>query len=92
MDFCVSSPFAGSFEAAFSGLVKITSIDVSSTKVNCERALELLPRMPWAAQLQELGLASTNAVGKEGIRSYSSRDFSLNVLQVRPRSYIVKNI
>ena len=54
----------GSFEAAFSGLPNIKAIDVGSTKVDCKRVLELLPSMPWAAQLERLGLASTNAEGK----------------------------
>ena len=54
----------GSFEAAFSGLPNIKAIDIGSTKVNCKRVLELLPSMLWAAELEKLGLASTNAEGK----------------------------
>mmetsp|Transcript_58783 Transcript_58783/g.115377 ORF Transcript_58783/g.115377 Transcript_58783/m.115377 type:complete len:138 (+) Transcript_58783:323-736(+) len=53
----------GSFEAACSGLSNIKEIDVGGTRVDCKRVLELLPSMPWAAQLKKLGLAYTNTEG-----------------------------
>jgi len=61
---------AGSFEAAFSGLGNLKFIDIGNTKVDCTRTLELLPSMPWATQLENLGLAETNAKGKKILHAY----------------------
>ena len=55
----------GSFEAAFSCLSKLRVLDISDSHVDCTRALEVLPSMPWVAQLEVLGLAGTNVQGME---------------------------
>jgi hypothetical protein len=51
---------AGSFESFF-GLPNLKIIDVSSTKIDCKGALELLSAKPLAAQLEELSMGNTNA-------------------------------
>ena len=35
-------------------------------KIDCKNALEVLPTMPWAAQIQKLRLSSTDAEGTTG--------------------------
>ena len=35
-------------------------------KIDCKNALEVLPTMPWAAQIQKLGLYGTDAEGTTG--------------------------
>ena len=35
-------------------------------KIDCKNALEVLPTMPWAAQIQTLGLSGTGAEGTMG--------------------------
>ena len=35
-------------------------------RIDCKDALEVLPTMPWAAQIQKLGLSGTDAEGTMG--------------------------
>ena len=35
-------------------------------KIDCKNALEVLPTMPWAAQIQKLDLSDTDAEGTTG--------------------------
>ena len=35
-------------------------------KIDCKNALEVLPTMPWAAQIQKLGLSGTDVEGTTG--------------------------
>ena len=38
------------------------------TKIDCKNALEVLPTMPWAGQIQKLDLSYTDAEGTKNIR------------------------
>ena len=40
-------------------------------KIDCKNALELLPTMPWAGQIQKLNLGNTNAEGTKNIRYFA---------------------
>ena len=52
----------GSFEV-FDGLDALSNLDVGGTEIDCSRAFELLPTMPWAAQIQKLSFRGTNVQG-----------------------------
>jgi hypothetical protein len=55
--------FTGSFQD-FKALGALLELSVfNCNKINCKYALELLPTMPWAATIQKLNLAGTNAEG-----------------------------
>ena len=54
--------YAGAFEV-FSHLPSLTALDISSSKIDCLFALELLPNMPFARQLKVLKMANTNSSG-----------------------------
>ena len=60
---------SGKFEdfKALGALLEL-SIGGYGCKIDCKNALELLPTMPWAGQIQKLDLSSTDAEGTENIR------------------------
>ena len=57
---------AGKFED-FKVLGALLELDIGyCKKIDCKNALEVLPTMPWAAQIQTLGLSGTGAEGTMG--------------------------
>ena len=58
----------GKFED-FKALGALLELNISSCKeIDCKNALEVLPTMPWAGQIQKLDLRNTDAEGTENIR------------------------
>ena len=56
---------AGKFED-FKVLGALLELDIGYCKIDCKNALEVLPTMPWAAQIQKLLLSGTDAEGTMG--------------------------
>ena len=60
------SSLKGKFED-FKVLGALLELDISNcTKIDCKNALEVLPTMPWAAQIQKLILWDTDVEGTAG--------------------------
>ena len=63
----IGSHPAGKFED-FRALGALLELDISGcSKIDCKNALEVLPTMPWAAQIQKLDLSYTDVEGTIGI-------------------------
>ena len=57
---------AGKFED-FKVLGALLELDIGDCeKIDCKNALEVLPTMPWAAQIQKLSLSGTDVEGTRG--------------------------
>ena len=66
LDLSPSLSHAGKFED-FKVLGALLELDIGfCTKIDCKNALEVLPTMPWAAQIQKLGLSGTDVEGTMG--------------------------
>ena len=66
LDLSPSLSHAGKFED-FKVLGALLELDIGyCKKIDCKNALEVLPTMPWAAQIQKLGLSGTDAEGTMG--------------------------
>ena len=45
----------------------LLELDIGNCRnIDCKNALEVLPTMPWAAQIQKLNLESTDVKGTRG--------------------------
>ena len=61
----------GKFED-FKGLGALLELNIRNCKkIDCKNALEVLPTMPWAGQIQKLNLGNTNAEGTKNIRYFA---------------------
>ena len=62
--------FVGNFEdfKAFGALLEL-SIG-GCKKIDCKNALEVLPTMPWAGQIQKLNLSATDAEGTKNVHKF----------------------
>ena len=59
---------SGKFED-FKALGALLELNIGEcTNIDCKNALEVLPTMPWAGQIQKLDLSNTDAEGTENIR------------------------
>ena len=66
LDLSPSLSDAGNFED-FRVLGALLELDIGDCKnIDCKNALEVLPTMPWAAQIQKLRLSGTDAEGTMG--------------------------
>ena len=66
LDLSPSLSHAGKFED-FKVLGALLELDICDCKnIDCKNALEVLPTMPWAAQIQKLDLSFTDAEGTMG--------------------------
>ena len=66
LDLSPSLSHAGKFED-FKVLGALLELDIGyCRKIDCKYALEALPTMPWAAQIQKLNLESTDVEGTMG--------------------------
>ena len=66
LDLSPSRFHAGKFED-FKVLGALLELDIGyCKKIDCKNALEVLPTMPWAAQIQKLELSGTDAEGTMG--------------------------
>ena len=66
LDLSPSRSHAGKFED-FKVLGALLELDIGyCKKIDCKNALEVLPTMPWAAQIQKLRLSGTDAEGTMG--------------------------
>ena len=66
LDLSPSLSHAGKFED-FKVLGALLELDIGyCKKIDCKNALEVLPTMPWAAQIQKLDLSGTDAEGTMG--------------------------
>ena len=49
-------------------------LSIANTKIDCSKALQMLPSMPWIGQIKVLSLAGTDAVGSfeafRGVRAF----------------------
>ena len=64
--FSTSLPHAGKFED-FKALGALLELNIGGCdEIDCKNALEVLPTMPWAAQIQKLRLSGTDAEGTVG--------------------------
>ena len=64
----IGSHPAGKFED-FKALGALLELNISECKnIDCKNALEVLPTMPWAGQIQKLDLSETDAKGTKNIR------------------------
>ena len=62
---------SGKFED-FKALAALLELNIRScARIDCKNALEVLPTMPWAGQIQELDLSYTNAEGTKNIRYFA---------------------
>ena len=61
----IGSRPAGKYDD-FKALGALLELSIGSTKVDCKNALEVLPTMPWAAQIQKLRLSGTDVEGTTG--------------------------
>ena len=60
-----SRSHAGKFED-FKVLGALLELNIGGcNKIDCKNALEVLPTMPWAGQIQKLDLSGTNAEGMQ---------------------------
>ena len=58
--------FVGNFED-FKALGALLELSIGGCKkIDCKNALEVLPTMPWAAQIQKLSLSGTDVEGTRG--------------------------
>jgi len=61
-----STSLPGKFED-FKALGALLELNITyCKKIDCKNALEVLPTMPWAAQIQKLDLSYTDAEGTTG--------------------------
>ena len=59
---------SGKFED-FKALGALLELNIGyCEKIDCKNALEVLPTMPWAGQIQKLDLSDTDAAGTKNIR------------------------
>ena len=65
LDLSPSLSHAGKFED-FKVLGALLELDIGYCEIDCKNALEVLPTMPWAAQIQKLKLFGTDAEGTTG--------------------------
>ena len=66
LDLSPSLSHAGKFED-FKVLGALLELDIGYCRnIDCKNALEVLPTMPWAAQIQKLNLESTDVEGTMG--------------------------
>ena len=66
LDLSPSLSHAGKFED-FKVLGALLELDIGyCTQIVCKNALEVLPTMPWAAQIQKLRLSGTDVEGTTG--------------------------
>jgi len=66
LDLSPSLSHAGKFED-FKVLGALLELDIGGCQnIDCKNALEVLPTMPWAGQIQKLRLACTDAEGTTG--------------------------
>ena len=66
LDLSPSLSHAGKFED-FKVLGALLELNIGGCKkIDCKNALEVLPTMPWAAQIQELMLWATDVEGTAG--------------------------
>ena len=66
LDLSPSLSHAGKFEY-FKVLGALLELNIGyCKKIDCKNALEVLPTMPWAAQIQKLDLSFTDAEGTVG--------------------------
>ena len=66
LDLSPSLSHAGKFED-FKVLGALLELNIGGCKkIDCKNALEVLPTMPWAAQIQKLGLSGTDVEGTTG--------------------------
>ena len=64
----IGSHPAGKFED-FKALGALLELNIHSCeKTDCKNALEVLPTMPWAGQIQKLDLGHTDAEGTKNVR------------------------
>ena len=63
----IGSHPAGKFED-FKALGALLELSIGDTQIDCKNALEVLPTMPWAGQIQKLNFSYTNAEGTKNIR------------------------
>ena len=64
----IGSHPAGKFED-FKALGALLELNIfNCKKIDCKNALEVLPTMPWAGQIQKLDLSLTDAEGTKNIR------------------------
>ena len=65
---------SGKFEdfKALGALLEL-SIGGYGCKIDCKNALEVLPTMPWAGQIQKLDFNHTNAEGTKNIRKFADQ-------------------
>ena len=61
---------SGNFED-FKALGALLELSIGGCKIDCKNALEALPTMPWAGQIQKLDLSNTDAEGTENIRYFA---------------------
>merc|ERR1711998_428947 len=77
------SSLEGKFED-FKGLGALLELDIGfCKKIDCKNALEVLPTMPWAAQIQKLALPGTDAEGDIQVLSSCPGLTEVNMLQTR---------
>ena len=61
----IASHFIGNFED-FKALGALLELNIRHCrKIDCKNALEVLPTMPWAGQIQKLDLSDTDAEGTQ---------------------------
>ena len=66
LDLSPSLSHAGKFED-FKVLGALLELNIGGCKkIDCKNALEVLPTMPWTAQIQKLKLTNTDAEGMMG--------------------------
>ena len=67
--------FVGKFED-FKALGALLELNIGSCRgIDCKNALEVLPTMPWAGQIQKLNLSYTDAEGTKNIRYFAQSAF-----------------
>ena len=60
----------GKFED-FKALGALLELNICCSNIDCKNALEVLPTMPWAGQIQKLDLSYTDAEGTKNIRKFA---------------------
>ena len=61
---------SGKFED-FKALAALLELSIGSCKIDCKNALEVLPTMPWAGQIQKLNVIATNAEGMKNFLKFA---------------------
>ena len=65
VNFGCCKQITGNFED-FQGLSALLELSIGGCKkIDCKNALEVLPTMPWAGQIQKLDLSDTDAEGTQ---------------------------